>query len=292
MNSATLPTPAKLTATASKSTPANYTLTASVSPPLSWLTVTPGGGASPLALTVTVNPTGLSPGSYSGVITLGTNPGTSTTLVPVTLSIANPPSSITVVPATSVTNYTPGVSGANPLLSYNYTTGQPAALPGTAELDVATNGGIVPFTAVAASGSKTGSWLKINVSNQLPNLQTSGVALSGSYVPIYVSIDYNALTALPVGPYTGTITFTNNASGAVAQIYSVSLNVSAGPPTVASIFPSSVAAAPSAGRVPPVITIYGDNFFTNSSVQLTPDSAQPLPALLPRCSAARFCKPP
>jgi hypothetical protein len=84
-----------------------------------------------------------------------------------------------------------------------------------------------------------------------------------------------------VGPYVGTITFTNNANGAVAAVVSVSLNVSAGPPTISSIFPSTIAAAPSSGRVPPVITIYGDNFFTNSSVQLTPDGAQPLPALSP-----------
>src|SRR5664279_3232461 len=120
VNSTTLPTPGKLTATLSKSAGAGYTLTASVSPPLSWLTVTPGGGASPLTLTVTVNPTGLSPGSYSGLITLGTNPGTSTTLVPVTLSITNPPSSIIVTPAASVGNYTPGVSGDNPLIAYKF----------------------------------------------------------------------------------------------------------------------------------------------------------------------------
>ena len=281
VNSTTLPTPGKLTATLPKTATTGYTLTASVSPPMGWLTVTPGGGASPLALTVTVNPTGLSPGSYSGVITLGTNPGTSTTLVPVTLSISNPPSSITVVPAPSVTNYTAGVSGANPALAYNYTTGQAGALPSNAELDVASNGGIIPFTVAAASGSKTANWLKINVANQLPSLQTSGVALAGSYVPIYVTIDLTALTTLNVGPYAGTITFTNNASGAVAAVINVSLNVSAGPPTITSIFPASVIAAPSNGRVPPVITIYGDNFFPNSSVQLTPDGAQPLPALTP-----------
>lgn len=210
VNSTTLPAPVKLTATLSKSTPSTYTLTASVSPPMSWLTVTPGGGASPLTLTVTVNPTGLSPGSYSGIITLGTNPGSSTTLVHVTLSVANPPSSIVVTPAAGVINFTPGVSGANPLLAYNYTTGQSSASPSIAELDVASNGGIVPFTVVAASSGKTASWLKINVSNQLPNLQTSGVALSGSYVPIYVTIDFTVLTSLAVGPYTGTITFTNN----------------------------------------------------------------------------------
>ena len=281
VNSTTLPTAAKLTATLSKTTSTGYTLTASVSPPMSWLTVTPGGGESPLGLTVSVNPTGLSPGSYSGVITLGTNPGTSTTLIPVTLSISNPPSSIMVAPAAAVTNYTAGVSGANPVLAYNYTTGQAGALPSTAELDVASNGGIIPFTVTAASGSKTTNWLKINVSNQLPSLQTSGVALSGSYVPIYVTIDLDALATLNVGPYAGTITFTNNASGAVAAVISVSLNVSAGPPTITSIFPGSVTAAPSSGRVSPVITIYGDNFFSNSSVQLTPDGAQPLPALTP-----------
>ncbi len=73
----------------------------------------------------------------------------------------------------------------------------------------------------------------------------------------------------------------NNASSTVAGVVNVSLNVSAGPPSITSIFPSSVIAAPSTGRVPPVITIYGDNFFPNSSVQLTPDGSQPLPALTP-----------
>ena len=101
VGSTALPAAGKLTATLSKSTATGYTLeasTANVSPPEGWLTVTPRGGASPLALTVTVNVTGLSPGSYTGFIALGTNPATSTTLVPVTLSISNPPSSITVTP--------------------------------------------------------------------------------------------------------------------------------------------------------------------------------------------------
>ena len=280
VNSTTLPAAGKLTATLSKSTTTGYTLTASVSPPMQWLTVTPGGGASPLALTVTVNPTGLSPGSYSGTITLGTNPGTTTTLVPVTLSISNPPSSLSVSAGTGVTNYTPGVSGANPVLAYNYTTGNSGASPVSAELDVASNGGTIPFTVVAASGSKTASWLKISVSNQLLT-QTSSVALSGNYVPILIAIDPDVLTTLDVGPYAGTVTFTNLSSGVVAATVSVSLNVSAGPPSITSIFPSSVTAAASSGRVPPVITKYGDNFFNNSSVQLTPDGSPPLPALKP-----------
>jgi uncharacterized protein (TIGR03437 family) len=283
VNSTTLPAAGKLTAALPKSAATGYTLTAAVSPVGSWLTVTPSGGTSPLALTVTVNPTGLSPQSYSGTIYLGTIPATSVTQVPVTLSISNPPSSLAVTPDSHATNYTPGVSGANPVLAFNYTTGDSGALPTSQypELDVTSNGGTIPFTVTAASGSKTTNWLKINVLNQLPNIQTSGVALSGNYVPIYVSIDYTALITLNVGPYAGTITFTNSATGVVAAVVSVSLNVSAGPPSIATIFPSSVTAAPSSGRVPPVITIYGDNFFSNSSVQLTPDGSQPLPALSP-----------
>jgi uncharacterized protein (TIGR03437 family) len=277
VGSTALPAAGKLTATLSKST-------ANVSPPEGWLTVTPRGGASPLALTVTVNVTGLSPGSYTGYVALGTIPATSTTLVPVTLSISNPPSSITVsaagcnsVPPNCPSNYTPGVSGANPVLAYNYTTGQSAATPITNELDVASNGGgTIPFSVAAVSGSKTATWLRIN-----GQLSTSGVTLSGNYVPIFVTIDNNALTTLNVGPYSGTITFTNIASGAVAAVISVSLNVSAGAPTVTYIFPSSVTAAPATGRVKPVITIYGDNFFSNSSVQLAQDGAAPLPALAP-----------
>ncbi len=289
VNSTTLPAAGKLTATLSKSTATGYTLTAAVSPLGSWLTVTPSGGTSPLTLTITVNPTGLSPQSYTGIIYLGTSPATSVTQVPVTLSISNPPSSLAVTPDTHATNYTPGVSGTNPVLAFNYTTGDSGALPTIQypALDVTSNGGTIPFTVTAAS-SKTANWLKINVLNQLPNVTTSGVALLGNYVPIYVSIDYNALITLNVGPYAGTVTFTNIATGVVAAVVSVSLNVSAGPPTIRSIFPSNVTAAPSSGRVPPVITIWGDNFFSNSSVQLTPDGAQPLPALAPTLLSRQY----
>ena len=292
MNSTTLPAAGKLTATLPKSLTTGYTLTAKttgVSQPEGWLTVTPAAGASPLTLTVTVNPTGLSPGSYTGQIQVDTKPVTSSTLVPVTLSISNPPSSISVSPGTGVGNYTPGVSGTNPLLAFTYTTGDLSAMPAgcisncpRTELDVTSSGGTIPFTVAAASGTKTTTWLKITPSaSQAPTLQTSGVALAGSSVPVYISIDYDSLMTLNVGPYAGTITFTNTASGAVAAVVNVSLNVSAGPPKIKSIFPASVIAAPASGRVPPVITIYGENFFTNSSVQLTPDGASPLPALTP-----------
>src|SRR5690242_3781921 len=45
-----------------------------VSVPSGWLTVTPDTGRAPLSLSVTVNPTGLPPGSYAGLITVNTVP--------------------------------------------------------------------------------------------------------------------------------------------------------------------------------------------------------------------------
>jgi uncharacterized protein (TIGR03437 family) len=280
VNSTTFPTPAKLTATLPKSAAAGYTLTvATASTPLGWLTVTPDSGSSPLALIVTVNPTGLSPGSYSGTITVGTFPVSGSTTIPVTFSISNPPSALTVSPTFPVPSYyTPAGSGANASLRFDYTTGQSGTLPLNEELDVASNGGIIPFSVVAVAGTKAAVWLRINASNQLPNLQTSGVALSGSYVPINISIDFAALSTLDVGSYPGTITFTNKTTSATTVV-NVNLNVSAGAPKVDSIFPASVVAGPATGRVPPVITIYGNNFFNNSSVRLSLDGNVPFPDL-------------
>jgi uncharacterized protein (TIGR03437 family) len=280
VNTTPFPAPAKLTATLPKTAAVGYTLTAAAaSTPLGWLTVTPDSGASPLALTVTVNPTGLSPGSYSGTITIGTFPASGTTIIPVTLSISNPPSALIVSPPFPVPSYyTPQLSGSNASVRFDYTTGQSGTLPLMAELDVASNGGIIPFSVVAVAGSKAAAWLRINVSNQLPNSHTSGVALSGSYVPIDISIDFAALSTLDVGSYPGTITFTNNTTGGTA-IVNVNLNVSAGAPKVDSIFPASVIASPATGRVPPVITIYGNNFFSNSSVRLMRDGNVPFPDL-------------
>src|SRR5450432_648456 len=136
----TTPYPAgKLTATLPKSIGSGYVLTASVnSSTTGWLTVTPDSGASPLALTVTLNPTGLNPGSYTGTITLGTNPPSTTSTVPVSLSVSNPPSALIVSPPTPLPKYY--TTGATAALTFNYTTGTPATDFVLEELDVASNG--------------------------------------------------------------------------------------------------------------------------------------------------------
>ena len=277
VNTSTYPT-GKLTATLPKSLGSGYTLTASASSsPTGWLTVTPESGASPLAITVTVNTTSLNPGSYSGTITLGTSPASTTATVPVSLSISNPPPALVVSPPTPLPTYfTPGPSAA---LTFNYTTGTSSTDFPFEEIDVASNGGTIPFTVAAVAAGKSAAWLRVNgPGGEVPKIQTGGVVNLGSYVPIYVSIDFTTLSTLDVGSYAGTVTFTNSTTGATVVV-NVNLNISAGAPTVGTIFPTSVVAGPAAGRVSPVVTIYGDNFFTTSEVTLTPDGGVPYPNL-------------
>jgi uncharacterized protein (TIGR03437 family) len=284
MNSAVLPAPAKLTASLPAAIASLPVKAVVASSPVGWLTVTPDSGHAPLSLTVTVNPTSLTPGSYTGTITINTVPPVSNPgVVAVTLSISNPPS--TLVVGSSSPNYSPPASGASsPSLTFTYTTGSAAPSPATAELDVASNGDIIPFNVTASVGSgkptsgggSSAVWLRVNGSGQLANLTTSGVALSGSSVPIYVSIDMSTLTTLNPGSYAGLITVaaTNAANGSAT--IAVNLIVSAGPPTLNAtlpIFPSSIIAGPS---VDPVITIYGDNFFSTSVVTMQSGANPPI----------------
>src|SRR5689334_23187146 len=129
VNSTTFPAPAKLTATLPAAT-SSLPITVGVSSsPQGWLTVTPDTGHSPLAMTVTVNPTSLTPGSYMGTITINTVPaGSNPAVVSVTLSISNPPSTLLV--SSTSTNYSPPSSGAaSPTLTFTYTTGAGAPSP-------------------------------------------------------------------------------------------------------------------------------------------------------------------
>jgi uncharacterized protein (TIGR03437 family) len=274
VNSSTLPSAVKVTATLPASIATLPMAVTYTSTPVGWLTVTPDSGHSPLALSVVVNPTGMTPGSYVGTITIDTVPASSNpAVVSANLLISNPPSTLLVTSPSA--NYTAATSGsASPTLTFTFTTGTTAASPVSSELDVSSNGGIIPFNVTTANiASKTSVWLRVNGSGQLAALQTSGVALSGSYVPIIVTLDLATLQALDPGSYGGTVTVaaTNTANG--SAVVSVNLVVSAGPPLLDSIFPASVVAGP---VVNPVITIYGDNFFSTSVVTLQSGSDPPI----------------
>ncbi|HLK61971.1 MAG TPA: hypothetical protein VKU19_00930 [Bryobacteraceae bacterium] len=251
--------------------------------PQGWLSVTPASGKSPLALTVSVNPTTLDPGNHSGTITIDTAAGSGNpAVVLVTIAIAS------AQPTLKVTS--PSFTTAGTLaLAYTYVTGTPA--PSALEVDVASSGDVIPFSVTAANaassggsgGTKTAVWLRVNQSGLPPNLTTSGVALSGSVTQILVTIDPTVLATLdPVSsPFNGTITISPTTTGSAASTIpsvtvTVSLQVLPGPPSLRStvpIFPDHIPASP---PVSPVITIYGDNFFGATGVAIQQTGALPI----------------
>lgn len=275
VGNATLPASSKVTVTLPTGTASSTVVLAQAASNPAWLVVTPASGYSPLALTVTANPTGLAPGSYPGSIAISTSPATMSLTIPVTLMVSNPPSSL--VLSSPSANFTPATSSSNSTLTFAYTTGGawpafPATNPATSsEIDVASNGGTIPFTVTAAGASGSGAanaqvWVRVGPLGSTPSgLTTSGVALSGSYVPVTVLLDQTTVQSLLPGSYGATITIAPTTSGSASFTVSVNLVVSAGPPSLISIYPAVIVQDPT---VDPLITIAGQNFFATSVVTI------------------------
>jgi uncharacterized protein (TIGR03437 family) len=231
-------------------------------PPCGWLEVTPALGNAPLTLSVSVNPTGMTPGNYAGSFVVDTVPSSGALAVKVTvnLQISNPPSQLVV---------------SKSALNFMYTSGSDASTLTSAEVDVSSTGDIIPFNVTIANAKGSGSgttaiWLRVSTTSptQGAGTATSGSAGVGSLVPIYVTLDYATLTGLAIGQYNATITITpatSNSKLNTPQTVSVGLVVSAGAPTVSAIFPQSLVPAQ---PTDPVFTIYGSNFTANTSVFL------------------------
>jgi uncharacterized protein (TIGR03437 family) len=237
-----------------------------------WLSVAPASGASPLTLEVVANPTGLPPGSFTSTLSVTTSPNVGSLNVPVTLSISNPPANLVVTPGATTTNFTPANGSTPATLLFSYTTGAAWSDPAS-ELDVSTNGGIIPFNVTVANATTSGKsttpvWLQVAPEGTaITSTQTSGVAVAGSDVPIMVSLNQTVVQSLLPGSYGGTVTFAATSTANGTMQVAVNLVVSAGAPSVTSIFPSSIVQAPA---VNPLITINGQNFFSTSVVTLAP----------------------
>ena len=255
-----------------------------------WLQVTPDQGHAPLTLTVSVNPTSLPPGSYAGSFLVDTLPssGKLAVTVSVSLQVTNPPSQLMV--SSSSGNWTAATAaGSVGNLAFSYTTGSDASTLATSVLSVSSTGDIIPFNVAVANSKGSGSggsgsagvWLRVSSTSATAGaaVTTSGSAGVGSLFPVFVTIDYSTLQGLAIGQYFATITITpatSNAKLNVPQVVTASLVVSAGPPTVSTVFPGSLTPAQ---PVDPTFTVYGTNFTANTSVFLdvyiTPDPANP-----------------
>lgn len=171
-----------LSVNSSTATNVTYTVTSGTTTGGNWLGVTNISGSTPGQIIVTANPTGLSPGDYSGTITL-TSSGTS-----------NPTLTVNVTLRVSLQNQLTASPGG-----VAFTFAQGGANPNAQVLTVSTtNGSIVPIQT-STSTSNGGTWLQASANN----LQTPA------------SVLINVVTAgLAAGVYNGQVTIT---SGSVAN---------------------------------------------------------------------------
>ena len=138
-----------------------------------WLSVSPINGLSPATLSVAVNSSTLSPGTYTGAVQIVSLGSLATTqVIPVTLNVIAPPPTLLASPAS---------------LSFVALTGQPTP---AAQFISVTNGGSGGFNYTVSANS---SWIVLS--------PTSGAE------PGAVSVTVND-SGLATGSYTGTVTVT------------------------------------------------------------------------------------
>jgi uncharacterized protein (TIGR03437 family) len=228
-----------------------------VTPPsVPWLEVTPMAGtatttATDNVLTFTVSPgwTTLGAGLASTTVSI-VSPGNTGTSVTVTLEIQSAASTLTIKG---------GINVLNPIA---YTAG--AAAPSMSLTVLSSTGLPLPFT-VSASGNTTPegitSWLTSGVS--------SGIAYSwGTTISFSASAQATQQNAQPGDILTGQITITP--AGQSAVVVPVSINVSAGTPTLTGVSPNIVPLLAS-GVAPGFVTLVlkGTNFVSTTGIQQT-----------------------
>ena len=180
----------------------SFSLAVATSSGGSWLSVSPASGSTPSVLQVTVNPSGLSSGTYQGSITI-TAPNAS-------------PSSQTV--AVSFT-----ISGGTPSQLAVSTTSIPFSLaqganPATAQFTISNTG----------SGSTRYAVSVTSVNNLLQASATHGSVTAAS--PVNVTVTATPGTLGP-GTYTGTIVITGPDTGQTLTV-TVIVAITAAPPTI------------------------------------------------------------
>jgi uncharacterized protein (TIGR03437 family) len=180
----------------------NYNASFSTTTGGSWLFVGPlsGSTGSNNVLTISVIPTLLSAGTYSGTITVTATSvsGAAVTNSPVTIPV--------------VLNVTAGsITLSATTLNYTYTLG--GSSPAAQTVTIGSSAAALTYSAVAAS---TGSWLTVTPANG--NTSSSGT--------ISIGIDGTKLTA--PGTYSGTITVTAPGAGNSPATINVTVTVGGG----------------------------------------------------------------
>jgi dUTPase len=218
----------------------------------SWLAVTPTSGTTPGSLSVSINTTGLTAGTYSGSVTIAAaNAGNSPLTVPENLTVVNP----SIVPSQSS-------------LTFTYATGGTA--PSAQSLSISSNGAALSYT-VSASG---GTWLSMTpTSGTTPgsvsvSVNTTGLAVgtySGSVTiaaagaantPVTVPVTLRVtLPALTTTPSSLTFSYTTGGTAPAAPSVSITSNGSALSYTVSASGGTWLVVTPTSGMTPGSVTV-------------------------------------
>ncbi len=172
-----------------------------------WLASSPSSGAIPGSVNISVAPSGLPVGTYSGTVTItgfGVGGGT---VVPVTLNVVGPPT----LNASPLTLTLTSASGASPVTA-------------TVNVTSSDNTTVLPFTASAATNNGGTAWLTVSPA-------------SGS-TPGTVTVTASAANLTP-STYSGSITLTSAGSLGSTKSIPVTFTVTAAPASL-TVSPASL----------------------------------------------------
>jgi len=259
-----LPAPSSQNVTVS-STGTQLPLTISTSSGSSWLSV-PTTGTTGTALAVSVNPTGLQPGAYTGTITVTAAGAANGPLqISVTLTVTNNPA---IVVATAGNGCSTAVNSSCPMLFADQI-GQ-AAPPSQNISITSSTGAALNYTITGGSSACGGAWL-------LPGGLSTTSGTTNAVVP--VSVNATGVAAGSACDGTLSITATIASTGAAAPnsplTISVRMYVSSSDLLVANPYALTFS-APELGQSPPAQTILLTSTGTNTltyTVAPTPASS-------------------
>ncbi len=214
----TTPPSAQTFKVASSGTAFNFSAAAATVSGGNWLAVTPSSSSTPGTLSVSINPAGLSLGTYNATITLTSSAALNSPLT---------------VPVVLVVSANPFLKASPGTLNFAAATG--GALPAAQDIQISSTGSALNITT-AATTTSGGGWLSVTPATGL--------------TPVTISVAVNP-TGLPAGTYTGQVsilsTGVSNSPLAIPVTLTVNSSVNLGSTPVALNYSYQVgSAAPAA----------------------------------------------
>jgi len=257
------------------STTLPFTATAATTPlGLTWLAVTPNSGNTPNNLQVTINPTNLPVGIYSGSITVSsTVANVPAQIIPVTLILAS--ASVTATPA-SVT-FAQAVGGAPPASQTVAIAGVPACITIGAVATMLNGSGWLTTSAAGNTITITanGSQLQQGVFSGVVTAIVPGAANS----PLNIPVTFNVGSALALSVSPGSVSFSyQGGSSTIPAAQALQVTTTAG-------------SVPFTATFKPDATTGGGNFITvtpGSGTTPASISLAPNPSVIGTLAAGKY----